>query len=82
MNTRTMPVTDNADLACSAMIQAKRIALLSEKLAYLAEYIAENPSAVDELELAESYIDEASIHVNGIELFHSRLSASLPLVRD
>ncbi len=82
MNTRTMPVTDNAELVCSAMIEAKRVAILAEKLASLAEYIADNPSAVDGLELAESYIDEASIHVNGIELFHSRLSASLPLVRD
>ncbi|USE38034.1 hypothetical protein [Endozoicomonas sp. SCSIO W0465] len=65
MNAHTLLVTDNAELVCSAMIEAKRVALLAEKLASLAEHIA-----------------EAGKHVNGIELFYTRLSADLPLVRD
>lgn len=83
MNAHTIPtVTDNAEVVCSAMIEAKRVAILADKLASLAEYIAENPSAVERLRLAESDIAEAGKHVNGIELFYTRLSADLPLVRD
>ncbi|WP_257285439.1 hypothetical protein [Endozoicomonas sp. SESOKO1] len=82
MNALNNPVTDNAELICSAMVEAKRVAILAEKLASLAEHIAENPSVVEALRLAESDIVEAGKHVNGIELFYTRLSADLPLVRD
>lgn len=82
MNALNNPVADNAELICSAMTEAKRVALLAEKLADLAQHIADNPSTVYGLELAERDISQVGIHINGIELFYSRLSASIPLVRD